>query len=1432
MKPASVKSRILGRLVSVLLVPVILSSSITTVYVSADDEVDVVENDAVLDAQVDEQIDDTQDTTIEDVNDDSDDSAANDVVDGEDEVVADAPSDDATDTTSDDGAIEITAEDEENEDELLEEETDEESDDDKTEANNETKLETVLVDVNIEGCPEEALAVFADDMKLSAGAQELTFSFDLPEDQDTDDVETDDSKEQEPEVEELVTFSYTVAEDYKDSYEIVSASVNELGFDGATEYSINDASEILFSIKTQSLDHNAPEFGKETAPSDAGSYDKDDHKFYYSQDASDLVVSVPVTDKKDGHESKVNPDSVYVTLSDGGMQKMSRDGETDTYTWTPSECGNYVVTGFVAEDNSGNAGSITLDEAIEICYYNLKQDVASINVNNPNTKWVNKANNIGELHVSGTTIAPLDTITLSGNDKTITKEISSENNAFDVNIEFPKLQGEKKYTLTYKFKTGDEAEYKGDITLKFDDKAPSNEVVEGKVVNSGEYGSENIAEIVIPSEGGIEDASPISYAIVSVEAKITSLVRRGWIIRRDKYVTETVQQTYMVPVLEEKAGVTITGKNELVYNISFDIDYVNKQPNATVCEEQYKITDIVVYDEAGNYVSTTINDDGSSRDIGSPRIYYILNDEFLDGYIEREEDQGIEYFNKNPKIQVLLVDSTLKTSTIEFSDYGDHDAETSINTLIENNTTVDRDPEDGEYAKDVLYTIDPAVNEAERLISFRTSASDKFGKDSNIVIPKKIAVDTLDPRIAVTYNGKDAPEKYNGTDVTVRVNITERWLDTTTSYVRIVGTDEDGNAVTFSTEDGTLTWEGSDSDNYVEWTSAVDGVYHVEYYAIDRATNDTEEITGPEFFVDKKVPEIDVKYNEVEPKNGKYYNATRIATITVTDFTFDPAASDVKISSEYGNAHKSEWSNDGTKVHVMTVTFDEDGYYSFSVVAKDMVDHTTTRDEAEFVVDKTAPGISVSYDYNEPRNGMYYKTARTATVDIEDISFNSDLVKVSSQSLAEQAELPQLGGFTSDGKSNYAHMSFAYDGTYGYVINCEDLAGNTASAYTSDVFVIDTTAPEVKFAGVENYSANNGVVAPSVSYVDKYMDMEATTVTMTGSNNGAVAVGSQVAPAENGFVVSYADFEHVKSMDDLYILEANVVDLAGNETKEQLVFSVNRFGSVFVLSDAAKVLNEEYYTSNPTDVAITEINVDELTYRNVSISRDGDIKELKNGKQYKVTKQGSDTTWKTYTYTISKDNFEKDGIYSVTVYSKDRATNVQDNKSRDAEINFAVDRTAPSIVTAGLEEAGVYKETSHVVNIDVTDNMGVTSLTVYKDDQEIESYDAEALESAGGVESITLDESEKRQTIKLVAEDVAGNVETVVYGNILVSTKEEVAPPVTEEVANGEGDLPEIRGATRPINVAVYIVLALGIVAAGAGAGVLVYRKKTSNSEK
>ena len=137
---------------------------------------------------------------------------------------------------------------------------------------------------------------------------------------------------------------------------------------------------------------------------------------------------------------------------------------------------------------------------------------------------------------------------------------------------------------------------------------------------------------------------------------------------------------------------------------------------------------------------------------------------------------------------------------------------------------------------------------------------------------------------------------------------------------------------------------------------------------------------------------------------------------------------------------------------------------------------------------------------------MYYKESRTATIQIDEMSFDANSVEYKTQELAEAAALPVLGNFSSSEDINTASVTFDKDGKYGYVINCTDLAGNSCSSYISDVFVIDTTVPEVTFSGVENFSANNGVVAPSVVYGDKYIDIEASKVALKGANNGGVNV--------------------------------------------------------------------------------------------------------------------------------------------------------------------------------------------------------------------------------------------------------------------------------------------------------------------------------------
>ena len=329
----------------------------------------------------------------------------------------------------------------------------------------------------------------------------------------------------------------------------------------------------------------------------------------------------------------------------------------------------------------------------------------------------------------------------------------------------------------------------------------------------------------------------------------------------------------------------------------------------------------------------------------------------------------------------------------------------------------------------------------------------------------------------------------------------------------------------------------------------------------------------------------------------------------------------------------------------------------------------------------------------------------------------------------------------------------------------------------------------------------------------KYVDIQSTKVSLIGSNNGSISVKSTVEETTEGYRVTYSDFAYETEMDDLYTLTADVYDLAGNETKEQLIFSVNRFGSVYVISDATKELIDNYYTNKPVDVVITEINVDELTYKDVTVSRDGDVRELSADSDYTVSAQGNEVSWKSFTYTIPADNFAIDGVYSVTVYSEDRATNIQDNRSKEAEIDFAVDTTAPGVVVSGLEKDTQYDE-GHQITVNATDNMSVTSLEVYADDELINSYDSEKLLADGGTESVVLANGED-MTITIVSTDIVGNESRLEYEGISVGEVMGRIVPIPEP---GSGD-------SIPVGLIVAI-LAVLIISASAGVSVIIYRKR------
>jgi hypothetical protein len=693
---------------------------------------------------------------------------------------------------------------------------------------------------------------------------------------------------------------------------------------------------------------------------------------------------------------------------------------------------------------------------------------------------------------------------------------------------------------------------------------------------------------------------------------------------------------------------------------------------------------------------------------------------------------------------------------------------------------------------------------------------------------------------------------YSGV-ATVKLYAKEKWLDSCNSVATIK---RDGDVV-YSTSWNNKTEEDGNTHTS-EYRLTEDGEYTITYKLSDKvghSVNSTEDKVI-KFYYDSTPPKFSapIANDDVKPKNEKYYNQARVITVPVAEANMTYCKVNVTKGNEADvKVDYPDFSSKKLEKNVV-ITFDKDGTYDFTVTVEDKGGASVTSDPyGEFVIDTTKPEVkNVTFNNNNVKNGMYYNSARVASINIADKNLGKDAVTVNPTLAKDGAALPpvKLGG--GKGDSNIANMSFTADGTYEYTVQVEDLAGNVSDPYTVKKFIIDTTAPEVKFSGVENFSANNGTVAPVAVYTDKNMDMDSAVVTLVGANHGEVNLGTTPVKTENGFTLNIEDFEHKKEVDDLYTLDVKASDLAGNTSIQKLVFSVNRFGSVFVLGDGTKALNEKYYVNKPQDVVVTEINVDDLILRDVSVTRDGSLSKLSNERDYVVSKQGNDESWKTYTYNVGRANFTKDGVYSVSIYTKDRATNVQDNKSRDAEIEFAVDATAPSIVVAGIEDGGIYEEEKHQFNIDVTDNMGLVDMTVYNNGKTLKTYTGKQIEADGNLETITLSESDKTHNITLVATDVAGNTQTVQFKDILVSTKKEDIEKVEEAKEEVKADLPEVKAVVKdntevdngnkndaviepPVviekdHTKVIVIVMLGavcLVAAG-GAGFMLRKKKMS----
>lgn len=567
----------------------------------------------------------------------------------------------------------------------------------------------------------------------------------------------------------------------------------------------------------------------------------------------------------------------------------------------------------------------------------------------------------------------------------------------------------------------------------------------------------------------------------------------------------------------------------------------------------------------------------------------------------------------------------------------------------------------------------------------------------------------------------------------------------------------------------------------------------------DNAGNESKDLGGAdalakikyaEMVAESSAPTIDISWDNNNVHNGKYYNANRTMTLTVHAPFFE-------YTQRYlGNESMAEVTRDGKAISTFTANsfhqvgtdtwqatmmFTDDGDYQVNGInVQDLVGRSATVTTPEFTIDKTNPTMQVTFDNNNASNGKYYSAARTATISITEHNFSPDLIKITpTANGGNGAEVgqPSISGWSASGDVHTATVTFPGQGVYGLSVEGQDLATNAMTPYTAPEFVVDTIKPKIDITNVANQTAYAGDIAPAASIDDTNLDANGSSISVTPigfstiENSGTNPFTNKAAASATKMSVSYANPLRLRENDGVYTMNVQAKDLAGNTESQAVTWSVNRFGSTYVISDATgKMLDQYLKSSKLVNVQVTEINPSGLDEKQTAIELTRDTKNttLAADKNYQ-TKADSSKGWHEYTYTVDKDNYEKkDGVYRVLFHSKDAAGNTSENtmegknaakKDAAAEVNFAVDDSKPTVTFANLSpEAGksAIEEAEHTGKITFDDNLKLAKAEIKVDGKTVATFDAKQLE-ASPVQEVTLKQSNKEQTVSAVVYDAAGN---------------------------------------------------------------------------
>ena len=509
-------------------------------------------------------------------------------------------------------------------------------------------------------------------------------------------------------------------------------------------------------------------------------------------------------------------------------------------------------------------------------------------------------------------------------------------------------------------------------------------------------------------------------------------------------------------------------------------------------------------------------------------------------------------------------------------------------------------------------------------------------------------------------------------------------------------------------------------------------------YSLDNAGYSKEKKTDYDLVIDHTAPSIQVSYSQ----EGEYFSANRSALITVTDANFDPEATVWKIRGDSSGYEIGSWQGEGRK-HWCRVDFTGDGTYQIGLCASDYAQNRRTwQDPEAFIIDKTAPQIYLWMNQEDVSHKKYYAHAKKIYLCVKDDHINRDGVVLWNRGegrlrLTEEkgSSLP-LASFTGEGGWKVYSCKVSEEGVYRLHSSCQDLAGNRSQIVRMPEFVLDLTAPELDMERLSDGISYTNQVNPLIRIRDLNLDKDSCKLDLY-YEDGSQACSLEkllIREEEKGQVTLYwQDFPRGEKTDNRYRLRITGSDLAGNVWKgEDITFYVDRYGSRYQLDQATTELIRKYYLKEEQDITVKAYSLHPL-HSSVTVIYNNEEYLTLGQEDYEESERilggredlsgikglpGRVGGWYETTYRISKRVFTEEGDYQIFLHSQEvdlrdhHILTESENNLWTESLQFAIDKTPPSVEIGGLEEED-YDAASRKYTITAWDKGRLKKVRIY-----------------------------------------------------------------------------------------------------------------------